>query len=122
MRNRAKCKKCEDVIESKFKNDFVKCSCDEIWIDGGQEYYRAGANDYSNFLRIDEDDKEVPVRFIDDPTKEEPPVVMDMNNPMRALDDLIQRYENLPPDEMLKPITQYDQYSFLLLFREMLMT
>jgi hypothetical protein len=48
-RNRAKCLKCGDIIESKSRHDFVQCSCGEIFVDGGQEYYHAGAKDMKNF-------------------------------------------------------------------------
>ena len=46
--SKAKCLKCNDVIESKHRHDFVKCGCGEIFLDGGDEYIRAGANDLSN--------------------------------------------------------------------------
>ena len=46
--SKAKCLKCNDVIESKHRHDFVKCGCGEIFLDGGNEYIRAGANDLSN--------------------------------------------------------------------------
>lgn len=46
-RNRAKCKNCEEVIESKFRHDFQSCSCFKategargVAIDGGQDYSR----------------------------------------------------------------------------------
>jgi hypothetical protein len=53
IRNRAKCLLCGDIIESKHRHDFVKCSCGEIFVDGGNEYWRAGAMDFKNFERID---------------------------------------------------------------------
>ena len=40
IRNRAKCKKCKQIIESKFTHDFVTCKCGAISLDGGQEYCR----------------------------------------------------------------------------------
>ena len=39
-RNRAKCKKCQDVIESKHRHDFVTCKCGSISLDGGRDYMR----------------------------------------------------------------------------------
>ena len=39
-RNMAKCKKCGDVIESKYRHDFVYCSCQAIAVDGGKDYLR----------------------------------------------------------------------------------
>ena len=40
VKNKVRCKKCGDVIESKHTHDFVKCSCGEVSIDGGHEYLR----------------------------------------------------------------------------------
>lgn len=41
-RNRAKCKKCEDVIESTYGHDFKQCKCGAIFVDGGRNYARRG--------------------------------------------------------------------------------
>lgn len=37
---RVKCLHCGDVIQSKFRHDFVWCSCKSIAIDGGDAYTR----------------------------------------------------------------------------------
>lgn len=42
IRNAAKCTKCHDVIQSVHRNDFVECECGSIFVDGGNEYMRAG--------------------------------------------------------------------------------
>lgn len=42
MRNRARCRICGDVIESKYRHDFVSCKGGHIFIDGGRDYRRAG--------------------------------------------------------------------------------
>ena len=54
--NRAKCKNCGDVIISRYRHDFVTCSCFRptedntgIFVDGGNDYCRAGGN-FKNFL------------------------------------------------------------------------
>lgn len=65
MRNRAKCKLCGDILESFHRNDYVKCSCDEISIDGGQSMFRCGAKNWSNFLRVDDNGKEIEVTIKD---------------------------------------------------------
>lgn len=44
IRNAAQCAKCGDIIESKHRHDFVSCSCDAIFIDGGHDYLRGGGN------------------------------------------------------------------------------
>ena len=38
--NRARCKACGDVIESKSRHDFVTCKCGSISLDGGRDYCR----------------------------------------------------------------------------------
>lgn len=46
-RNRVRCKRCDTVIESKHRHDFVTCKCGDISVDGGQSYskraFRPGA-------------------------------------------------------------------------------
>mgnify|MGYP000724009172 CR=1 FL=1 len=52
--NRARCKLCEDVIESVHRHDFRYCRCGEIFVDGGKEYLRRGANNFANFEELSE--------------------------------------------------------------------
>lgn len=40
--NKARCRRCGDVIESTSVHDFVQCSCGAIFVDGGLEYARRG--------------------------------------------------------------------------------
>ena len=40
LKNVAQCKKCNDVIESKHRHDFVRCSCRQIAVDGGKDYLK----------------------------------------------------------------------------------
>lgn len=43
IRNRCKCNKCGDIIESKSVHDFVRCKCGECSTDGGLDYiHRSG--------------------------------------------------------------------------------
>jgi len=44
IRNRARCKKCGDIIESKYRHDFVTCTCGAISVDGGYDYLRRVGN------------------------------------------------------------------------------
>jgi len=44
VRNRAKCRKCKDIIESKTRHDFVWCGCKAIFVDGGLAYRRCGGD------------------------------------------------------------------------------
>ena len=38
--NKIKCKKCKDAIESKNTNDYKKCSCGAVEVDGGNDYLK----------------------------------------------------------------------------------
>jgi hypothetical protein len=38
LRNRARCRRCGDVIESKHVHDFKFCSCNGIAVTGGRDY------------------------------------------------------------------------------------
>ncbi len=38
--NSIKCKKCGDVIESKSTNDYKRCSCGAVSVDGGKDYLK----------------------------------------------------------------------------------
>lgn len=60
MRNRVKCARCGDVIESKYRHDFQQCSCSLIFCDGGLEYQRLGFSKPSDIIRILDDETEVP--------------------------------------------------------------
>ncbi len=44
VRNRLKCKLCGDVIESKYRHDFVECKCGKVFVDGGLDYMRWGGD------------------------------------------------------------------------------
>lgn len=41
-RNRCRCRKCGDTIESRSVHHFVRCSCGVIFTDGGREAIRRG--------------------------------------------------------------------------------
>lgn len=43
--NKAKCLKCGDVIESKYRHDYVQCSCGNLSVDGGHDYCKRGFRD-----------------------------------------------------------------------------
>jgi len=63
IHNRAKCLKCDDVIESYSVHDFKWCSCRAIFVDGGHEYLRRGGEredieEMSEVKEIEEQKKE----------------------------------------------------------------
>ena len=43
--NKIKCKKCGDIIESKNTNDYKRCSCGTVAIDGGKDYLKRIGNE-----------------------------------------------------------------------------
>lgn len=59
MVNKVRCKKCNDIIESKHNYDYQRCACGSIAIDGGTEYQR-----YSWGMNQNDDNSE-PADFID---------------------------------------------------------
>ena len=52
--NKAQCKLCGDIIESKSVHNFIECSCGEIFVDGGKQYLRRGAKDLNNIIELSE--------------------------------------------------------------------
>ena len=52
--NKIKCKKCGDIIESKSTNDYKKCSCGAVTVDGGKDYLKRIGNekDYEELSEI----------------------------------------------------------------------
>lgn len=44
LANKARCRKCQDVIESKYTHDYKNCKCGAIMVDGGLDYCRRGGN------------------------------------------------------------------------------
>jgi hypothetical protein len=46
--NRVKCLRCNDIIESTHRYDFVKCKCGDVYTDGGLSYLRRGATNFKN--------------------------------------------------------------------------
>jgi hypothetical protein len=54
LRNRARCKLCNDIIESLHRHDYQTCSCGEIMVDGGRDYLRGGAKKMENFEPLHE--------------------------------------------------------------------
>lgn len=53
-RNRCQCQKCNDIIESRHRHDFVRCRCGAIFTDGGTEYIRRGFTDRNDIIDLSE--------------------------------------------------------------------
>lgn len=109
MRNRAKCKRCESIIESLTIGDIVNCKCGEIYVSGGDKL-GCGAANWDNFLRVD-DEGNIIVPKIQEAAK---PTREDFLN---ALDDMIKRIEAMPPNAMVVSINHYDFVSLLVLLQ-----
>ena len=43
--NKIKCKKCGDIIESKSTNDYKRCTCGSVAVDGGKDYLKRIGNE-----------------------------------------------------------------------------
>ena len=43
--NKIKCKKYGDIIESKSTNDYKRCSCGAVAVDGGKDYLKRIGNE-----------------------------------------------------------------------------
>ena len=61
-KNKIKCKKCGDIIESKYRHDFVECKCKSVFADGGLDYQRVGwlggdVDDWIEFIKEDHKSK-----------------------------------------------------------------
>ena len=58
--NKAMCKLCGDIIESKNRHDYVTCKCGQISVDGGTAYIKRSARNLSNIIELsDTYEKEV---------------------------------------------------------------
>lgn len=54
LRNRARCRRCNQVIESRSQHDFVTCNCGAISVDGGTAYLRRCADDLNDVIEMSE--------------------------------------------------------------------
>jgi len=52
--NKAQCKLCGDVIESKHGHDFKRCKCGEISVDGGKNYIKRAAKNLDSSIELSE--------------------------------------------------------------------
>jgi hypothetical protein len=117
MRNIAKCKKCQSVIESFHPTDYVSCSCGEISVEEGLTL-KCSAKDWSNFLRVDDEGNEIVVRV--ETTIPDEPSKLTKIQKLDMLDEMIRSYERLPQSAMSQPVSNYDLISSLLLLSSIL--
>jgi hypothetical protein len=125
LRNRAKCKLCGDIIESLHSQDYQRCKCGEIFVDGGTHLF-CGASDWKNFIRVDDNDVEHIPKIIDKTNKTEELLESSAITPLtnhdrlNMLKEMIAGYDRLPPVALSQPITHYDMMSALILLHEIL--
>jgi len=116
MRNRAKCRLCEEIIESFHSHDYVSCKCGEISIDGGNMHYKASAKDFNNFLRVDDNGKEVEVVVEEKaPIEDLPSFKPSKEELLQMLEEMQKRIENLPIEAIYSPINHADFASLMML-------
>jgi len=58
LANKIKCNHCDDEIESKYRHDFVTCSCGKVSVDGGKDYLKRSFTDRSDYTEISEYEEE----------------------------------------------------------------
>lgn len=54
--NKAKCRKCGDIIESKYVHDYVPCKCGAIAVDGGHYYLKRSYQDLNDVIEMSEEE------------------------------------------------------------------
>ena len=113
MRNRAKCKLCNSVIESFHQGDYVDCKCGEISVSGGAAMYCA-AKSWDHFVRVDDEGSEIVTKVVDDvkPLYTEKPTKKEL---IEMLERDICNIENMPQAALTSPITHYDLISYLMI-------
>jgi len=48
IKNSIVCRTCGDVLVSTHTHDFVRCSCEAVYLDGGNSYQRTGGDNYTD--------------------------------------------------------------------------
>lgn len=115
MKNRAKCKLCGDIIESFHPSDYVNCKCGEIGVGAGLAM-QCSANDWKNFLRVDDEGNEIVVTL----KEEESPFLEKAESPppnraelINMLDEMRQSLDNLPAHALYQNVTHADLSSLI---------
>ena len=52
IRNAIQCKKCWDIIESRYRHDYVQCKCGSCAVDGGYDYLKRSASDNDSYIEL----------------------------------------------------------------------
>lgn len=118
MKNRAKCKLCQDIIESFHVHDYVTCSCGEIAVDGGQNYFKCSANNWQNFIRVDDEGNEIIPEVVETPLDTDlsdniQPEKLGRKDLLDMLSEMAKSIENLPQNAMTMSVTNADMLAVL---------
>ena len=118
--NRAKCKLCQTIIESLDYVKYTRCECGEIYVGGGDKLY-CGANNWSNFLRLDEEGNEIEptVSLEADQAPQGRPTRQDL---LKMLSEMIDTYEKGSEALLQSQVTHYDLWSSLLLVQQLFLS
>ena len=87
-RNQIRCKRCDDVIQSRHRHDFVMCSCGAVGVDGGKDYLRRIGTDYVELSIEEKEEKDVEMST---------PLIMDLDEEPEPTLEVIE--EKLTPHE-----------------------
>ena|ERR1700735_3291134 len=119
MKNRAKCKLCNCTIESFFDGDHVSCKCGHIYVARGPAMF-CGAENWANFVRIDDEGNEIIVTYKEKEKGEEEPQCRKFdqkpskNELLKEMDTLIAYYDGMPQNALLAPVSHSDLLSVML--------
>lgn len=98
MRNRAKCKLCNDILESFHEHDWVSCKCGEISICGGNVKLECSAKDWKSFLRVDDQGNVIVPKVVQKDEVEAivEPKALSKAEKIAMLEEMVKNLENLP--------------------------
>lgn len=116
MRNRAKCRLCNKVIESCHRADYVMCACGEIAINGGDHSFMTYAKNYENFLRVDDNGNEIIVTVEEREHRElsGEPKSITKQDLVKMLEEQYQKIDSLPAEASGSFVTHADLASVLM--------
>lgn len=113
MRNKAKCKICQCIIQTISEEEWVACECGNLAMIGGEKGPRMRFNELSEIVMIDDSDNEVIPKMKKDTEEARPkPTKKEL---LKILDEMNQRIEEMPPQAAVMAITHYDFSSLLIL-------
>lgn len=117
MKNKAKCNKCNSIIESLHRTDYQTCTCNEISVYGGPDLMECAAINWNNFIRVDDNGNEIVVKVKNNTIEKH---VKSKKELLNVVEELVKTIESLPPQAMNSPITHYDYLSLLMLFSKLM--